>query len=973
MQAATDLLLRTLQRFRETLESQPQLRGVFERHRSWQAELPELWLASDHAIELCMSRTALVADLVSEGDVAREYADWSAHLAAFRRRFLPAIAGDDHSLPTLQHVLRLFRQREWLRIVWRDVTRRATLQQTCNDLTALADACIRYALPPLQAQLVELHGKPLDARGAEQQLIVLAMGKYGAGELNLSSDIDLIFAFPEDGETRLDAAAAALHPLAQSCTVQHFFIRLGQQLVAALDTATPDGFVFRTDLRLRPYGSSGALALSIEALEEYYHSQGRDWERFAMIKVRAVTGAASAIGTLMAMLHGFTYRRYLDFATVESLRDLKRQIEQQVRRKGMLRNIKLGNGGIREIEFIVQVFQLIHGGRRPALQHAALQPALQSLQDAGLLSPEDAESLLHSYVFLRRLEHGIQALGDQQTHDYPDDALAEHRIALGLDCIDAQQLRRQLDTVRTQVARQFQELIKAGDTEQRERADLGLHQVWAGNVDSERSLTVLREQGYHEATEILRSMDSFKRSRQVLGLDRKSRERLDEFMPVLLTQVAKVPHSSQALLRVFTFVQAVVQRTIYLVLLMENPLALQQLVTLCAASPWAVELLSRYPVLLDELLRPLRQPPQLPELRSLLQRQLLRSAAGDVEGQLGVIQYFKQEQVLNVAAAELSGGMPLMKVSDYLSWIAESVVEQVLELAWRQLVTRHGHPVNADGASGSCAFIIIAYGKLGGLELNYGSDLDLVFVHDGHQELDTTGGNGQAINSSAFYVQLAQKILAYLGTQTLVGKLYEIDLRLRPSGASGALVSSLSAFERYQQQDAWTWEHQALVRARVIAGEQALAGKFNAVRSNVLARGRDVSVLRYDILDMRNRMQRQLGSRQLTQFDLKQDSGGLIDIEFMVQYLVLAHAHAHPAFLQYTDNMRLLDVAADNRVLAPATAAMLQRIYLEYRSELHKRALDLQESVLEGTAYAHERDEVRAAWQTLFTAGRTPA
>ncbi|MES2606529.1 MAG: bifunctional glutamine synthetase adenylyltransferase/deadenyltransferase, partial [Pseudomonadota bacterium] len=321
-----------------------------------------------------------------------------------------------------------------------------------------------------------------------------------------------------------------------------------------------------------------------------------------------------------------------------------------------------------------------------------------------------------------------------------------------------------------------------------------------------------------------------------------------------------------------------------------------------------VELLSRYPVLLDELLRPMKQPPLLPELRSLLNQQLLRSLSQDVEGQLNVIQYFKQEQVLIVAAAELSGAMPLMKVSDYLTWIAETVVEQVLTVAWQLLTSRHGYPVNNHGNSGECDFLVIAYGKLGGLELSYGSDLDLVFVHDGHAELETTGGgSGQPVNSTAFYVQLAQKVLALLSTHTLVGKLYEIDLRLRPSGASGALVSSLEAFERYQQQQAWTWEHQALVRARVVTGSAALTERFTEVRTAILTRPREKAKLQQDILGMRERMLKQHGSKHANRFDLKQDSGGLIDIEFMVQYLVLAHAGMYPAFLSWSDNMRLLD------------------------------------------------------------------
>jgi len=968
MQAATDLLLRAQQRFNTTLAQQPALKALLDGNPLHAARLPLLWLASDHAIEICNIHPELLADLVSEGDFDRHYEDWQQHLLHFRQRCLPdtvTVAGD--VMPALQRLLRRYRQREWLRIVWRDINNIATLEQTCEDLTALADVCIRHALPLLQQQMERVHGVPFGANGRRQQLIVLAMGKYGAGELNLSSDIDLIYAFAEDGETRIDVQAPQQYPQAQSCTIQAFFVRVGQLLLNALDTRTADGFVFRVDLRLRPYGSAGSLALSHAALEEYYHGQGRDWERFAMIKVRAVSGDICDITPLIEMLGGFTYRRYLDFATIESLRELKRQIEQQVRRKGMQRNVKLGNGGIREIEFVVQVFQLIHGGRRKPLQVPALREALTALVDAGLIADANAATLLESYRFLRKLEHAIQSLGDLQTHDYPDDPLAEHRIAVTLGFVDAARLRDQLEAVRAKVAQHFHDVISRGDGEKQETADVSLQQLWRDHVDGERAQIFLAGAGYSDPATLLQSLDNFRKSRQFLSLDRSSRERLDRFMPVLLTRVARCEAPTQAFLRVFTFVQAVVQRSVYLVLLLENPLALQQLITLCNASPWVVELLSRYPVLLDELLRPLKQPPLLPELRSLLQRQLLRSQSSDMEDQLAIVQYFKQEQVLNVAAAELSGNMSIMKVSDYLTWIAEAVVEQVLQLAWQQLTARHGYPRNKTGQHGDCDFIIIAYGKLGGLELSYGSDLDLVFVHDGHVELDTTGGGSStALNSTAFYVQLAQKTIALLATQTLVGKLYEIDLRLRPSGASGALVSSLEAFDRYQQREAWTWEHQALVRARVITGAASLAESFEAVRSGILARARDNAKLRLDITNMRERMQQQHGSKHTKSFDLKQDSGGLIDIEFMVQYLVLAHAHTHAGFLRWSDNMRLLDTAAATGVLDSATVETLQTLYLTYRSELHRRALNLASSVLDGDAFAHERRDVQVIWQRLF-------
>jgi [glutamine synthetase] adenylyltransferase / [glutamine synthetase]-adenylyl-L-tyrosine phosphorylase len=942
-----------------------------------QAELATLWLASDHAKELCQNQPQLLSDLLATHDLEKQYADWSAQLASFINRYEAdtQAACERGDMASVQRVLRRFRQREWLRIVWREASGRASVMQSCHELSLLADACVHYALPRLQQQLAQQLGKPLAKDGTEQVLIVLALGKYGAYELNLSSDIDLILAFPEDGETVVDVSAtanptidttASTTGLFQPCTIQYFFTRLGQLLIAALDTITPDGFVFRIDLRLRPYGSAGALALSCEAMEEYYHSQGRDWERFAMIKARAVTGTATVVQVLMETLRAFTYRRYLDFSTLASLRDLKLQIEQQVRRKGLVNNIKLGSGGIREIEFIVQVLQVINGGRQRSLQQASLLTTLQRLVELALLPPRDATLLGEHYGFLRRLENAIQALRDQQTHDYPSDELAQARLACSLGFTDAAALSAQLTQVRQDVAALFANIIKPQQARREPSADERWQQLWLQTMEPTVAQAFLQTQHFQEPAEILSRLQATRQSRQVLALDKWGRERLDRFMPRLLAESALMSAPSHVFLRVFPFVQAVLRRSAYLVLLLENPLALKQLLQLCAASPWVVDLLSRYPALLDELLRPLQQPPPLQELQQRLQQQLLRSAPDDVEEQLRVIQSFKQEQLLNVAAAELARTMPLMKVSDYMTWIAETIVTEVLSLAWQQLTARHGFPANKQGQVGECDFVVIAYGKLGGLELSYGSDLDLVFLHDGHSELDTTS-TASPLNSTAFYVQLGQKMLALLSTQTLMGKLYEIDLRLRPSGASGALVSTVESFRRYQQDSAWTWEHQALVRTRVIAGSATLASRFIEVRNAVLGKPRDLATLQNDILSMRERMLKQHGSRNAEQFDIKQDAGGLIDIEFIVQYAVLVHAAQHPALLRWSDNMRLLDALADAAVMPPATAKHLQALYLHYREQLHKLALNMQSSVVPAIQFANERAQVRQMWESVFS------
>jgi glutamate-ammonia-ligase adenylyltransferase len=686
-----------------------------------------------------------------------------------------------------------------------------------------------------------------------------------------------------------------------------------------------------------------------------------------MIKVRAVSGEPARIAKLLGILRAFSYRRYLDFATIESLRDLKRQIEQQVRRKGMHDNIKLGNGGIREVEFIVQVLQLIYGGMHRHLQAPSILTALNGLVLEQCVPAEDAAMLRTSYLFLRRLEHAVQALDDKQTHLYPQEPLAELRVALSLGYATVEALRAEFARVRAIVAENFADTIAAEDAAAA-APDTGMAALWQGTLDADKAQRALAALGYKQPEEVLRALDTWRKSRLFLALEKNGRERIDRFLPLLLGRLAREQDPDLGFHRVFAFVQAVAQRTAYLVLLLENPLALNQLITLCTASPWVAELLSRYPVLLDELLRPLSRPPEKPELQDLLRQQLLRVAHDALEEQLASLQSFKQEQMLTVAAAELAGTMPLMKVSDYLTWLAETVVEHVLELAWEQLTVRYGLPFNSKGESGTRDFIVIGYGKLGGIELNYGSDLDLVFMHDGHAELQTTGGTAGSVHSSAFYVQLGQKLLSLLGTHTLTGKLYEIDLRLRPSGASGALVSSESAFLRYQHEAAWTWEHQALVRARVVAGSAALAQDFARIRREVLGKPRDRLKLAQDIVNMRLRMRRELGSRKPGDtFQLKQDAGGLVDIEFIVQYLVLAHAHAQPALLEWTDNMRLLDTAAVCGVLDARDAAVLQNTYIEYRTLLHRLALDKASYQLTAASLAAQRQQVTAIWDALFT------
>ena len=758
---------------------------------------------------------------------------------------LKCIASED----VLMRALRQYRNREMIRIIWRDLNRLATTRQTTQDLSGLADACIEHALHWLYQDLIPTLGVPLGGHYGEeprpQQMIVLGMGKLGAGELNLSSDIDLIFTYPNQGETSGDR---------RKLTNQEFFTRLGQRLIKVLDTRTSDGFVFRVDMRLRPYGSSGALAMSFSAMEQYYQDQGRDWERYAMIKARVVAGDKEQGDNLLKMLRPFVYRRYIDFGAITALRDMKRLIEREVKRKGMKKNIKLGPGGIREIEFIVQSFQLIHGGRDRTLQKKALLDVLPALEAQNYLPGQVTEELKQAYLFLRDLEHALQAVKDKQTQDLPKGDAARERLSYSMGFKTWGELLPVLDKHRDNVIRHFDHVISGSSNHHTvpKRSDQW-RMLWLNELNETEALKLLDKKGFLNPESSLRLLLALRDGKALSRVRRQSRERVDKFMPFLLEIASLSEKPDVAISRLLPLVEAVLRRTAYLVLLMENPAAFEHLSKLCVASPWIADQIARTPALLDEFLNlgALYKPPQKNELADELRQQLAHIPEDDLEAQMEALRYFKMAHILRVTAAHVVGTLPLMKESDYLTWIAEVVLEQVIEIAWRNLTERFGRPVSESGGFCDPGFIIIGYGKLGGIELGPGSDLDLVFVHNGVANRETEGP--RKTDSTTFYTRLGQRIIHILTTHTLSGALYDVDMRLRPSGASGLLVSSFSAYEKYQQNDAWTWEHQALVRARVVAGDAALANHFEQLRSDVLSKTRDPEKLRHDVVEMRTK------------------------------------------------------------------------------------------------------------------------
>jgi glutamate-ammonia-ligase adenylyltransferase len=925
------------------------------------AALARTLAGSDYVAAQLQARPALLAELLASGDLDRVLA------AGEMRARVEAQLQDCCDEDALAAALRCARHREMVRIIWRDLAGAADLAENVRDLSDLADACIGGALRRLAGWCERDWGVPTGERsGTAQQLVVIGMGKLGAHELNLSSDIDLIFAYPEEGEVRGGARELSNH---------EFFTRLGRKLIKALDANTGDGFVFRVDMRLRPWGSSGALACGFEAMESYYEGQGRPWERYALIKARVVAGDIVRGEQLLKALVPFVYRRYIDYSAFESLRELKGMIAREVRRKGMDADVKLGAGGIREVEFVAQAFQLIRGGVDKRLQHRELLPVLDRLAELGLLPAQVRDELLAAYIFLRRTEHRLQAINDAQTQSLPDDGLARLRVAYGMGHADWSSFAEALDAHRQRVHRHFREVISLPDESEEASAGDALSDwldLWLGQLPESAALELLAPAGAPEV--LLAAITEFRSGRAVTHMQRVARERLDRLMPLLLRELASCERPAETLPRVLAVVQAVLRRSAYLVLLCENPGALVELLRLCGASPWIAEEIARFPSLLDELLNTgtLYAPPKLDELRQDLQAQLARLPVDDTEQQMETLRHFKHSHVLKVAASDVMGTLPLMKVSDYLSWIAEAVLQEVVALAWRDLVARHGRPCDAAGQPLETGFAVAAFGKLGGLELSYGSDLDLVFLYDAPPDGSTDGARELA--NEQFYTRLVQKIINILTTRTLSGDLYEVDMRLRPSGASGLLVSSLEAFRRYEEESAWTWEHQALARARAVAGDPAVMAAFEAVRTAVLARAREPAALAGEVVAMRDKMVAHLSlaadhdasdAEKASLFDVKHDPGGIVDIEFLVQYLVLGWSREYPELARFSDNIRQLERIAAAGLLPAADAGFLHDTYLAYRSLTHRQALARGKARVPAEQYVQQRAGVRALWERV--------
>ena len=843
------------------------------------------------------------------------------------------IEGRDNDDPTLKTALRRLRKAVMLGLITRDLDGAANLEEVMTTVTALAEETVGAAAASHARWLAEQFGNPLGATsGKSQQLQVVAMGKLGGGELNVSSDIDIVFVYPEEGET--DGA--------RRISNHEFFIRLARRIIAAIAEVTADGFVFRVDTRLRPYGDSGPLAVSFDMLEEYFITQGREWERYAWVKARSVTGNSAA--ELDAVVTPFVYRRHLDYSAISSLRSLHAQIRQEVQKREIADNIKLGPGGIREIEFLVQVFQIIRGGREPAFRMRPTLKALTLLGEKHILSAAAVDEVRAAYVYLRNLEHRLQYMDDQQTQTLPraDDDCA--LVVEMMGCADYAGLRRELDAHRAVVSRHF-EAIFAGVRENSPTQDQS--GLWLQALSREDVLARIAGMGFDDAQRIYARLMDIRGSGRYRRMAASSQALLDRLIPQLLETARGLPNPDATFERMLNVVDSIGRREAYLALLLEYPNATARLARLASASPWAADYLALHPVLLDELINPQggSDGPDRPSLREGL-RASLDEHEGNTERQMDILRHFKQAQTLRLLALDLAGALSLETLSDHLSDLACTVLEEVLRLAWNALRVRHREQPQ---------FAIVGYGKLGGKELGYASDLDIIFLYDDEDQA-----------APETYARVAQRINTWLASATSAGVLYETDLRLRPNGAAGLLVSQIDSFRDYQFEKAWVWEHQALTRARFVAGDAGIGARFERIRADVLCRPRDTAALASEILSMRDKM-RQAHPNTGGMFDLKHDRGGIVDVEFAVQFLVLGHAHRHAQLAGNIGNLALLKLAAGLGLLPDHIAESAHAAYRELRKLQHAMRLQGERYArVEPTDVAPYVQAVLQLWEQVF-------
>ncbi len=944
-------------------------------------ELRAVWAASDFVATACIGTPLLIYDLIVSGDLDQPYAP-----QVLTER-IGASLKECENEEQLHTGLRKIRQREMVRMAWRDLCGMAEVEETMACVSELAQSCINQALVHHDVWLSKRYGQPQDENGQAAKMVVLGLGKLGGNELNYSSDIDLIFAYDRGGET----VPIDNHPHTNKSGIdnQAYFIKLGQKTVTALDRITKDGFVFRTDMRLRPNGDSGALALSFSAMEHYYQTHGRNWERYALIKAKVVGGDVKVGAQLLSMLNPFIYRKYLDFGAFDSIREMKGMIERELKKKGIKQNIKLGWGGIREIEFLVQSHQLIRGGKEKMLQTQSLYQAITFLVEIEVIDQWAKNQLLEGYRFLRNTEHRLQMVADRQTQQLPETEFEQHRLAWSMGFENWSAYVEKLNQHRTNIDIQFKMILES-NAQHSNPTDIQSQfiDVWSGALGEQEVVNILQDAGFNQATSTPLLLREFRAGRLYQAFSSIERDRIDQLMPLALQHVAQHTGAERAIAAFVSVVEAIGRRTVYLSLLIENPIALGQLLHLCAASPWISSHIGNHPTILDELLDPLIYIANhnAQELYAELHHRLAQVDLHDEEMWIDTLREYHHAQVLRIAAADVSQMIKVGEVHHALTQLAEVLLQtifcdavQFAEKKFRSSPKQHTHsgqiqitgqitpqnmdcheknkPVDLPRGAG-----VIAYGKLASGELGYNSDLDLVVCYEKPEKTEFTDNS----EAEYFYNRVGRRFIHLLTTRTRSGILYQIDMRLRPSGRSGTLVASLAGFSDYQINSAWTWEHQALVRSRVVVGDAEFQRKFEAVRKAILCLKRENQQLKNDIIDMRRKMIDANCQSTKQVYDIKLDEGGIIDIEFLIQYWILRYANKYADLIIPRTTAECIDALIAHSIIDANTGKQLLTCYETYlRHSLDLKLMEQPVLIQQGMLLT-ERNAIKAIWNNVF-------
>ena len=932
-------------RFTEKLDALPDRESAANLLQSClsRRELRAVWAGSEYIAGSCIASPLLLYDLICSGDLDQGYGR-----DGLDERAKSTIAVCDNE-DQLHARLRHFRQREMIRLAWRDLGGMAELDETMSMVSALADISIQIALAHHHGWLSQRYGQPIGEAGQPASLIVLGLGKLGGNELNYSSDVDLMFAYDLPGKVQ---GSPRRGPALDN---QEYFVKLGRKIIAALDTRTADGIVFRTDMRLRPNGDSGPLVLSFPALEHYYQTHGRSWERYALVKARVIAGDPDAGAELLDMLRPFVYRKYLDFSAYEAIREMKSMIYRELKQQGTERNIKLGRGGIREIEFFIQSHQLIQGGREKSLQTQSLYEAVQALQELGEMEDVVRRDLIRGYRFLRNTEHRLQMVADRQTQQLPESGYERLRLAWSMGFETWDEYVKVLDHHRNTIHGQFRRILDA-DAEHESLESFRLQDVWHGRLPYRQAVEALVQAGFPETNTTPELLNGFRQGRLYQAFSGAERDRMDRLVPLAIQQAAKHPDADRAMAAFISVVEAIGRRSVYLSLLIENPIALKQLLHFCAASRWISNHIGQHPVILDELLNPLADigNRSRDDLQSELSHRLSQLDGDDEEGWMNTLREYQHAQVLQIAAADISGELDVMNIHQGLTQLAEVLVHRVFDDAVRSVSSRLGNP--------SCQGGMIAYGKFASSELGYHSDLDVIVCFDSPDDCSPA----EKIEAEYFYGRVGKRLIHLLTTRTRAGYLYQLDMRLRPSGRSGTLVTSLSGFSDYQLRHAWTWEHQALVRARVVIGDEAFTRRFEEVRRAVLVLERDPGPLREDIRSMRRKMIDANCQSTEQVYDIKLGEGGIVDIEFLVQYWILRGSHEHAELTEPRTTAGCIATLVEQSVIDSGTGGEMLHCYETYlRHSLNLKLMDRPVLARQSELLA-ERSAIKSIWAETF-------